>query len=98
MPARFDCEATFTIRARRCFVLCGQIIEGIVRPGMLVKIQMPSGNELVRPIHSLERISTSDKRGRVGLLIKCEDQEELENLQRIGIRDVICPIAEPLQR
>ncbi len=87
MPAQFYCEATFTIPLRRDFILGGRIVEGTVRPGMRATIPLPAGGELVRSIDSVEIISTTDKRGAVGLSIRCEDKEEVESLQQIGIRN-----------
>jgi hypothetical protein len=98
MPARFYCEATFTIPARRYFVLGGQIVEGTVRPGKRVMIPLPAGDDLIRPIDSVEIITTTDNRGAVGLSIKCVDEGEAGDLQRIGIRNVLCSVAELLQR
>ena len=98
MPARFHCESTFTIPARRHFVLGGQIVEGTVRPGMRAVIALPHGGELVLPIESIYLFSTSDKRGAVGLSILCEGKREVEHLQRIGIRNVICSVADQPRR
>jgi hypothetical protein len=94
MPARFRCDATFTIPVRRYFVLRGQIIYGIVHPGMRAIIPTPSGGELIRTIASIEVLSTGDKQGAVGLCLRCEDDSELTGLQRMGIHDVICSVTE----
>ena len=94
MPAWFYCEATFTVPGRQAFVLCGQIVDGTVKRGMRVTIPLPDGGVLIRPIDSIEHISTTVKRGAVGLLIHCESQGEAEAFQRIGIRDVQCSLAD----
>ena len=98
MSARFHCDATCTIPARRYFVLCGHIVDGTVRPGMLVRIPLAGGGEIVGPIDSIEIVSTKDDRGAVGISIKCEQDGEMESLQRLGIRDALCSITEQTQR
>ncbi len=94
MPTRFYREATFTVAARQAFVLCGQIVDGTVKRGMRVTIPLPDGDVLIRPIDSVEHISTTVKRGAVGLVIHCESQGEAETFQRIGVRGVQCSLAE----
>jgi putative transposase len=92
MATSFYCEATFVIPCRLSFVLAGQVIDGTVRPGMRVSIPLTDGEVFSRPIHSVGLISTTDKKGRVGLSLQCDTRGEIESLQRLEVQDVMCCI------
>lgn len=73
MSARFRVADAFSIESRRLFVLAGEIVDGVVRPGMSVLIDFNDVVQMHAPIVGVEEIRASDPRKSVGLTIDYED-------------------------
>ena len=86
MPARFNAKASFAIPSRRLFVISGDILSGVVKKGMTMKVRVNSSSVLSLPIEGVEFV-TKKEGSEVGLTTLCRDAEELSLLQSLNIGD-----------
>jgi|GEM_PF-1477571 len=84
MPALFNAKASFSIPSRRLFVISGEILSGIVKKGMTMKVRMNSAFALSLPIEGVE-VVTKKEGSEVGLTTLCRDADELSMLQSLNI-------------
>ena len=85
VAARFRAEDTFVIHSRRYFVIAGEIVEGAVRAGMLLSVPLNGSVAMTAPVHAVELVDGPGRKSRVGLVIACEDDFEVELWQALGI-------------
>lgn len=84
MPALFNAKASFSIPGRRLFVISGDIVSGVVKKGMTMKLRMNSSFALSLPIEGVEFV-TKKEGSEVGLTTLCHDGDELSMLQALSI-------------
>ena len=95
--ARFRIERTIQIEIRRLFVLAGEVLDGIVRPG-----QRLVTSRIDAPVASVESVLVSASTGLswVGLAFRYESQEQLRRwaeLKLEGSTIQLEPDVEPFQ-
>lgn len=83
--ARFHISGAFAIESRNLFVLAGDVVDGRIVPGMQVEIPLNSSTAITAPIHTVEYILRSPGREEIGLCIKYENGEELEDWKGLNI-------------
>jgi len=84
MSALFKATASFVIPSRRMFVVSGDILSGVVKKGMTMKIRMNSGLAVSLPIESV--VFVKKKEGsELGLTTICRDADELSLLQALNV-------------
>lgn len=66
------------------FVISGEILSGVVKKGMTMKIEVSPALALSLPIESVELV-TKKEGSEVGLTTICRDSEELAFLQDLKI-------------
>jgi hypothetical protein len=84
---KFWVNHTFALEPRRLFVLAGSIVEGQVRPGMIVNVPLNSSLLISGQIHSVEFARRSDGREDVCLCITYEDPDELAVWNDLNIQN-----------
>jgi hypothetical protein len=92
--ARFHVNTTFEIASRGYSVLCGDVVEGVIRAGMIVRIPMNSGVFMPLPIHSIEIVTASGKgKNSLGLCVRA-DENERALLKGLHIRNETFDVVE----
>jgi hypothetical protein len=94
MPALFNAKASFSIPSRLLFVINGDILSGVVKKGMAIKLRMNSSFVLSLPIDGVEFV-TKKEGSDVGLTIACRDADELSILQGLNMGGEQIEIDEP---
>ena len=94
MPALFNAKASFSIPSRLLFVISGDILSGVVKKGMTMKVRMNSSFALSLPIEGVE-VLTKKEGSEIGLTTLCRDAEELTLLQGLKIRGEQIEIEDP---
>lgn len=96
MPALFNAKASFHIPSRRLFVISGDILSGVVKKGMTMKIRMNSSLDVSLPIDSVEFV-TKKGGNEIGLTTVCRDENELSMLQDLNIGGEQIEIEDPAE-
>ena len=86
MESKFHCTRSFVVRPDR-FVIAGNVLSGTIRPGMKVRISFNPSFSMASEIASIEHINAEDPATKIGLVIKCESEDELELLEALNIGD-----------
>lgn len=94
MSAQFHATSSFAIPSRRVFVISGDILSGVVKKGMTMKIRFNSGLALSLPIASVEFV-TGKAGSEVGLTTICRDSDELDFLRGLKIGGEQIEIDQP---
>lgn len=84
MPALFNANASFSIPSRRLFVISGDIVSGVVKKGMSIKVRIKSSLAISLPIEGVE-IVTKKEGSEIGLTTVCRDADELSMLLGLKI-------------
>ena len=66
------------------FVVSGDILSGVVKKGMTMKIRMNSGLAVALPIESVEFVKKIEG-SELGLTTICRDADELSLLQALNV-------------
>jgi len=93
--ALFRIAASFAVQSRNLFVLAGDVVEGRIVPGMLVRIRCNSSVAMTAPVHAVEYIRHSTGPEQIGLCIRCEDDDELEVWRGLNIGPEVVEVAVP---
>ena len=86
MTAKFHCTNSFVVKPDR-FVLAGNVISGTISPGMKACISFNPSFSMASEIASIEHINSEDPSTKIGLVIKCEDEDELSLFTGLNIGD-----------
>ncbi|HEX8319445.1 hypothetical protein [Longimicrobium sp.] len=95
MSVRFRVEYTFVIAERGLFVLAGEIVEGSVRPGMVLQVPLNDMVTITAPVHGVEAVDASGQRSRTGLTLKCEDDIDLSLWRGLNLDGHVFTVDEP---
>lgn len=76
MP-KFHIRDTFTVEGRPHFVLAGTVVEGTIRPGMVVCIPFNASLTMTARIDCIEFARRSGGLEDTCLCIRCDDPDEL---------------------
>jgi hypothetical protein len=94
MPALFKANAGFTLPSRRLFVVSGEILSGVVKKGMTMKVRVRSSVALSLRIERVEFVFRSGV-SEVALTAGCQDERELSMLQALSIAGRRIEIEDP---
>jgi hypothetical protein len=94
MPAVFAAKGSFGIPSRRLFVISGEILSGLVRNGMTMKVRLNSTLAFDLPISAVEMVKKVDG-SEVGLCTVCRDADELSLLKGLNIAGETIEIGDP---
>jgi hypothetical protein len=89
--AKFHIKDTFEIEGRDIFVMAGSILEGTIRKGMFVHVQLNSAVSICEPIHAIEMVLRTGGSEDVGLCFKL-DQETREFARAVNIADEVIEV------
>jgi hypothetical protein len=96
--ARFRVNDAFALRSRNLFFVLGDVVEGVVRTGMVVQAgpaHRPSFREAIHAVEFADRVS--ERRSQVALGFRYRDDLELGTWQDIPWKDRTLDIpAEPI--
>jgi hypothetical protein len=92
--AKFRVINTFEIPARDYFVLCGDVVEGMVAAGMLVHVPMNAALNTAILIDSVEVVSGT-RGSNVGLCVR-GDERDRAFLRGLNMQDEIFEVAGPI--
>jgi hypothetical protein len=95
MSVRFRVEYTFIIAERRLFVLAGEIVEGSVRPGMVLQVPLNDMVTITAPVHGVEAVDRPGQRSRTGLTLQCEDDIDLSLWRGLNLEGDVFAVVEP---
>jgi hypothetical protein len=95
MSVRFRVEYTFAIAERGLFVLVGEIVEGAVRPGMVLQVPLNDMVTMTAPVHGVEFVDGPDQQSRTGLTLKCEDDIDLSLWRGLNLDGHVFTVVEP---
>lgn len=95
MSVRFRVEYTFVIAERSLFVLAGEIMEGSVRPGMVLQVPLNDMVIMTAPVHGVEAVDAVGQRSRTGLTLKCEDDIDLSLWRGLNLDGDVFAVVEP---
>jgi hypothetical protein len=95
MSARFLVEYTFEIAERGLFVLAGEIVEGAVRPGMVLEVPLNDMVFMTAPVQGVEAVDAPGQRSRTGLTLRCEDDLDLSIWRGLNLAGHVFAVVEP---
>ncbi|MBE9558064.1 MAG: hypothetical protein IMF08_14495 [Proteobacteria bacterium] len=90
--AKFHVTTTFWIESKQWFVLAGSIVEGVIRPGMMVNIPLNGSVSLSEPVDSIE-FARREGGEDVCLCLVYDDPEVLSVWQAMDICDEVLEIS-----
>jgi hypothetical protein len=94
----FQIRNTFKFDSRQSIVFAGDIIQGTIENGQVIKLDSTDNHPEFRfKISSVEMIDIIiGKSSMIGLMVKVDNQEELKKIMDFGIKDETCQIvSEP---
>jgi hypothetical protein len=95
MSVLFRVEYTFEIAGRGLFVLAGEILEGTVRPGMVLQVPLNDMAAITAPVHGVEAVDALGQRSRTGLTLKCEDEIDLSLWRGLNLDGHVFAVVQP---
>ena len=97
MTGTFRARATFVIESRQFFVIHGDMVSGVVRPGMTVCLSPTDAELTAAPIHAVESVDYVQSRtSEIGLVIRYENAERLHRLRSLSLEGRLLEILDPL--
>jgi hypothetical protein len=95
MSVLFRVEYTFVIAERGLFVLAGEIVEGAVRPGMVLQVPLNDMVTMTAPVHGVEFVDRPGQRSHTGLTLQCEDDIDLSLWRGLNLDGHVFAVVEP---
>jgi hypothetical protein len=93
--AKFHVKDTFTIEGRPHFVLAGTIVEGVIRPGMLVHVPFNSSTAMTARVDCIEFARRLGGHEDTCLCIRFNKAEELELWRGLAISNETIEVSLP---
>ncbi len=93
MAAKFKTEAGFKITGRG-FVIAGDITKGTISAGNRICTHElePLNGKLIKSVEFITSIST--RMAKIGLMLPCQTEAELQELKGLDLQDKIIEIKE----
>jgi hypothetical protein len=88
---QFNVHYSFSIPLKNWYVLVGSVTKGFVKSGMISKIPLNSAFSIPLKIDSIEFIDGKEG-SLIGLTYKYEDEDELEILEALDVKDELISI------
>ena len=93
MTATFHVSHTVHFENQRLFVLQGKILQGTVRPGMILSIPFNPTVHMTAPMHGVESFAGSSD-APTGITISYADDTELAFWRGLNISDEVLEITD----
>jgi hypothetical protein len=95
MPAQFRAAGTIHLRARKVFVIYGDVLSGAVDEGMFLEVPLNSTFSVSGRISAVEQVDLApEQRAYVGLVMDYDDPEELGFWEVMNISNEVLEISE----
>ena len=76
-------------------MLAGEIVEGSVRPGMVLQVPLNDMVIITAPVHGVEAVDALGQRSHTGLSLKCEDDIDLSLWRGLNLDGHVFAVVEP---
>ena len=95
MPAVFQASASFALPPRRWFVVCGDIVSGVIKKDMVMRLRGGSPATPLLTIAAVEIVTKEKGGSQVGICVPYGSVDELSRLQSLNVDGKIIDISEP---
>ena len=97
MESSFHVSRSFELPSRNYVVYAGKILEGTVRPGMLLCIGLNNSTNVSCPIHAVEYIDGPGPMSEVALCIRIDVAEDRSFWLGLNVSDEVVRIVDASQ-